>query len=124
MGSRLHQVFQPLLPVSTDSISEIVDLTKLVFRIGIAVLRCHTEAADGFLHIFPAFFLEVDFSSNISRRSDTRFREFLQQWQSSGNILLHQFPLTKQLSKLVPGKGIVFCRRQFQIFHRFFRVIF
>ena len=52
MGSRLHQVFQPLLPVSTDSISEIVDLTKLVFRIGIAVLRCHMEAADGFCTSF------------------------------------------------------------------------
>ena len=65
MGSRLHQVFQPLLPVSTDAISEIVDLTKLVFRIGIAVLRCHMEAADGLLHILPAFFIEVNFPGNI-----------------------------------------------------------
>ena len=124
MGSRLLQIFQSLLPVSTDTISEIVNLTKLVFRIGIAVLRCHTEAAEGFLHILPAFFLEVDFTGKIGRRSDTRFRESLQQWQSSGNILLHQFPLTKQLSNLVLGKGIVICRRQFQIFHRLFGIIF
>ena len=75
MGSRLHQVFQPLLPVSTDAISEIIDLTKLVFRIGIAVIRCHMEATDGLLHILPAFFIEVNFPGNISCRSDTRFRE-------------------------------------------------
>ena len=123
MGSRSRQVFQSLFPVSTDTISEIVDLTKLVFRIGIAVLRCHMEAADGFLHILPAFFLEVDLTGKIGRKCDTRFREFLQQWQSSGNILLHQFSLTKQLSKLVPGKGIVFCRL-FQIFYRLFGIIF
>ena len=65
MGSRLRQVIQPLLPVSTDTISEIVDLTKLVFRIGIAVIRCHMEAADGLLHILPAFFIEVNFPGNI-----------------------------------------------------------
>lgn len=65
MGSRSRQVFQPLLPVSTDAISEIVDLTKLVFRIGIAVIRCHMEAADGLLHILPAFFIEVNFPGNI-----------------------------------------------------------
>ena len=35
MGSRLIQIFQSLFPVSTDAISEIVDLTKLVFRIGL-----------------------------------------------------------------------------------------
>lgn len=33
MSSRSRQVFQSLFPVSTDTISEIVDLTKLVFRI-------------------------------------------------------------------------------------------
>ena len=82
MGSRSRQVFHSLFPVSTDAVSEIVDLTKLVFRMGIAVLRCHMEATDGFLHVLPAFFLEVNFPGNIGRRSDTRFREFLQQWQS------------------------------------------
>ena len=62
------KIFQPLLPVSTDTVSEIEDLTKLVFRIGIAVLRCHMEAADGLLHILPAFFLEVDLTGKIGRR--------------------------------------------------------
>ena len=46
MGCRCFQIFQSHLLFSTHTVSKIVELPKLVFRIGIAVLRCLLKVAD------------------------------------------------------------------------------
>ena len=76
VGCCFLQIFETLFPVRTDTVSEIIDPAKLIFRKRIAILCRLPEVEDGLFNVLPAFFLEIDLAGDIGSEGDVMLCQF------------------------------------------------